>query len=219
MNVQRLTSILLAIAAASCAANVPIPSAAATHVAKSAPAALTKSSAKSAAQASAKVSMADLAPADAYFGPLKLSILGMRNMIKDAGLRYDVDNSKANSTFGVASQVELSVKEWERKYPRDTQLPRTVYYLQRLYAKIDLDASRSKASGTQSWMFGRYGKTPQAKALRKELAKATPAPARPTDGPGAGPPLTSELPTTPPAASSVVPVLPTPIVGPTVKSH
>ena len=36
-----------------------------------------------------------VAPADEYFGKLKMSILGIRNMIKDQGLKIDVDPNRA----------------------------------------------------------------------------------------------------------------------------
>src|SRR5271165_7292932 len=71
-----------------------------------------------------------LAPADEYFGPLKMSILGIRNYIRDLGLRYLADPTKANSIFGMTVQTELSLKDWGRRYPSDSGVARQIYFLE-----------------------------------------------------------------------------------------
>jgi len=144
-----------------------------------------KAAAKPAAAKPKKLTMADLAPADEYFGPMKLSILGIRNTIRDLGLKYDADPSNADGTIASAAFAEKAIKAWQQKYPRDTQLPRNVYFLEHLYAKIQTPAGTQKTYATETWLFTSYGSSAQARQLRREIAaakNATPPPS-PTPSP------------------------------------
>src|ERR1017187_7948200 len=79
-----------------------------------------------------------VAPADEYFGKLKLSILGIRNTIKDMGLKADADPAHAvNVVMGSVGLTEDAMRDWEKKYPRDTWIPPAILSLERLYAKVD----------------------------------------------------------------------------------
>jgi hypothetical protein len=111
-----------------------------------------------------------LAPADEYFGPLKLSYIGMRNTIRDLGLRYDVNHDIAAQTLASAQLTERAVRDWEQKYPHDTQIPKTIYLLQRLYTKVLTLDARAHAHACAMWLFGDYGNSGQARQLRKTLA-------------------------------------------------
>jgi len=141
----------------------------------------------------------NLAPADEYFGPLKLSILGIRNTTSDAGKRYDFGIRDADGTMSTASFIDSAVHDWAKRYPRDQEVARALYYLQRLYAKIASPAGQNKARSEAQWMFAKYGKTPQAKELKKVLASATPPP---TPAPTGGTDLSA-----PPATDTGAPVL------------
>jgi len=126
-----------------------------------------------------------LAPADEYFGPLKLSIIGMRNTIRDLGLRYDVNHDTSKQTFASAQLVERSVREWEHKYAKDDQLPRVIFVLQRLYTKVLTQESRDRAHATAQWLLAGFARSPQAKQLTKTLAyeHLAPLPPPPTPTP------------------------------------
>jgi hypothetical protein len=132
-----------------------------------------------------------LAPADEYFGPLKLSILGISNTIRDLGLRYDVNHDIAKQTYASALLTEQAMQDWEHKYPHDRLLPRAVFFLQRLYTKILIQPARDHAKATAKWMFADFGRSPQAKQLQHVLAvehlAALPAPT-PTPSTLASPP-------------------------------
>jgi hypothetical protein len=117
-----------------------------------------------------KVDMMDLAPADEYFGPLKLSELGINNTIRDLGRRYDVNHDNFEQTLESAELTERSIRDWEHKYPHDTQLPRLVYFLQRLYTKVLFQPARDRAHATALWLFADFKSSPQAKQLKKTLA-------------------------------------------------
>jgi hypothetical protein len=135
------------------------------------------------AQAARHAAMMLLAPADEYFGPLKQSILGIRNTLRDMGLRYDANPASAPQTLSSAALTEASIRDWERKYPRDHGVPIAVLGLQRLYAKIDTEAGRAKAKATADWLFKAYGTSKQAKSLREIIAAEQAAPPSPAATP------------------------------------
>ena len=131
-------------------------------------------------EAARRSAIALLAPADEYFGPLKLSLIGMRNSIRDIGLRYDVNHDIAKQSYASTQLVERSVRDWEKKYAKDPQLPRVIFILQRLYTKVLLKESRDRASVIASWLRTDFTRSPQEKQLAKTLAvehlAALPAP-------------------------------------------
>jgi hypothetical protein len=50
-------------------------------------------------------------------------------------------------------------------------VPVAIFNLQRLYAKILTEPAQGKAKATADWLFNSYGKSPQAKSLRKILTR------------------------------------------------
>lgn len=143
----------------------------------------THSTTHSTQKVTARPSTVVLAPADEYFGPLKLSFIGMRNTIRDLGLRYDVNHDIATQTLASAQLTERAVRDWERKYPTDTQIPKTIYLLQRLYTKVLTLDARAHAHACAMWLFHDYARSGQARQLQKTLAMehlqplSSPAPA------------------------------------------
>jgi hypothetical protein len=126
-----------------------------------------KNSAKAAAKQAALLL---LAPADEYFGPLKESIMGIRNTIRDLGLRYDFNHDIPVQTLASAQLQERAIRDWERKYPRDPQVPRAVFALQRLYTKVLTQDARNRAHVVASWLFADFGRSPQAREMHRVLA-------------------------------------------------
>ena len=118
-----------------------------------------------------RVALALLAPADEYFGPLRQSILGIRNSIRTMGLRYDVNHNIGSQTLASAGLTEAAIRDWAHKYPRDHEVPAAIFTLQRLYAKILTGPARGKAKATADWLFSAYGNSPQATSLRNILAR------------------------------------------------
>jgi hypothetical protein len=110
-----------------------------------------------------------VAPADEYFGRLKLSILGIRNTIKDLAYKTG-DANQATSLVATISLTEDAIHDWEKKYPHDSWLPRSIFSLERLYAMIDSDQARAKAKAAMVWLVHDYPKNPYAITGRKELA-------------------------------------------------
>ncbi len=180
-DVKRVFGLLFACGAASCsgafAATTSTPPHARAHVTR------TKT------LASRAPTIMDLAPADEYFGPLKLSILGIRNTIHDLGARYDVNHAISHQTFASAELTERSIRDWEHHFPRDGQVPKAIYLLERLYTKVLTQESRDRAKATDRWMFADYGSSPQSKQLKKTIAAEHLAPI-PVDSPAPEPDTT-----------------------------
>lgn len=197
---KRVIGFVTVCALASCMATWPGPGLAA-EVARSAKAPAEKTASNHEAARLAALRM--LAPADEYFGQLKMSILGIKNTIKDVGLRYDVNHDIAKQTVSSLALTEGAIRDWEHKYPHDREVPRAMYFLQRLYAHIVCDEAQLKAKATAAWLFADYPKSPQARVLKKNLAEATPLPvvapsaapvSAPAAAPVAAPPVASPAP-------------------------
>ncbi|MDP9017534.1 MAG: hypothetical protein M3N19_04370 [Candidatus Eremiobacteraeota bacterium] len=100
-----------------------------------------------------------VAPADEYFGHLKMSILGIRNTLKDLAQKADYNPSNPEQIFGTAAFTEDALHEWEQKYPRDPWLAKTVAGLVHMYAKVPTAQGRAKMHAALAWLTSRYGKT------------------------------------------------------------
>jgi hypothetical protein len=161
-----------------------------------------------------------IAPADEYFGKLKLSILGIRNTIKDQGLKIDVDPDKAPSTLGSIALTEDAIHDWQRKYPCDGWLPGTLYSLQHFYTKIHTADGVKHVHATFAWLRHDYPKSRFVQLAKREdgEASATP-PGPPVAAISAGPAgATTQAPNVPPASSSATAPIPgqagpTPVPG------
>ncbi|MBV9103073.1 MAG: hypothetical protein JO060_05745 [Candidatus Eremiobacteraeota bacterium] len=168
-----------------------------------------------------KASPVRLAPADEYFGPLKMSVLGIRNEIHDLAIRYDVkadiNHLLAKRIMGTALMTEASLADWEKKYPGDDQIARDWYLLQHLYAKIDSTDAHNKAKYTAHWLIDRYPKTWYAKnmiatmgrLLREPMPTASPGP-QASPSPSASPQPTESPSTAPSTAPANEPPIPNP---------
>jgi hypothetical protein len=123
-----------------------------------------------------------VAPADEYFGKLKLSILGIRNTIKDLGYKVDADPAKAMQIMNSVSLTEDAMHDWEGKYPKDSWIPPAILSLERLLAKVDDDGARVHAKNVMVWLVKDYPATVPGKTGKHELAlnmvgvKPAPAP-------------------------------------------
>ncbi len=141
------------------------------------------------AKSVAKAPKCRIAPADEYFGKLKLSILGIRNTIKDQGLKIDYDPQKAPSTLGAIGLTEDAIHDWQRKYPCDTWLPGTLYALEHFYLKIHTDDGVKRVHATFAWLRRDYPKSKFVQIARREDGEASAVAAGPATAlvePGAG---------------------------------
>jgi hypothetical protein len=145
-----------------------------------------------------------VAPADEYFGKLKMSILGIRNTIRDQGLKVDYEPAKAETTFNAMALTEDAIHDWQRKYPCDGWLPGTVFALEHYWTKIHTADGVKHVHATFAWLRRDWSKNKMVAVAQREDASAsiaapiavapggaapTAAPA-PAGGPATGPPVT-----------------------------
>jgi hypothetical protein len=171
--VKRLIACVSLVAAASTAAGAattPPPHASTRHVA-----AKSHADKKIVAHRSAPCRVA---PADEYFGRLKMSILGIRNTIKDQGLRIDVDSSRANDTLKGMALTEDAIHDWQHKYPCDSWLPGTIFALEHFYGKIHTAYGVKRVHYTYAWLhrdFPHHALVRVALRESEEASAASPA--------------------------------------------
>lgn len=110
-----------------------------------------------------------VAPADEYFGKLKLSILGIRNTIRDMGYKVDA-NPEHKMALNAVALTEDAMHDWEAKYPKDSWIPPAILSLERLYAKVDSDEARAHAKFAMVWLVRDYPATAPGKTGKKEIA-------------------------------------------------
>ena len=87
--------------------------------------------------------MRDLAPADEYFGQLKMSVLGIRNELNTLERRAASGDPNVAAMTGKLAFVDDAMRDWRARYPRDTWLPRFSSQRARVASLIALDASRA----------------------------------------------------------------------------
>ncbi len=130
-----------------------------------------KPAAKPAPPAHKKPAPARVAPADEYFGKLKMSVLGIRNTIKDVGANLDIDQARWTQLASKAAFCEDAMRDWEKKYPQDSWLAKTVFSLERMYAKLDSDEGRQRAVAAMKWVVHDFPKSWYGRTGKKELAE------------------------------------------------
>ena len=114
-----------------------------------------------------------VAPADEYFGKLKMSILGIRNTIKDQGLKVDVDPDKASATFNAIALTEDAIHDWEHKYPCDSWIPGSIFALEHYYTKIHTADGVRRVHATFAWFRHDYPKHRLLASARQEDGSAS----------------------------------------------
>lgn len=112
------------------------------------------------------VPTSSLAPADRYFGRLKMSILGVRNSLRDLAARADANPYEAEHIFDKAVLVEDALRDWQSHFPRDPWIPKYAYALAQLYAKLDLDEARVRKNDTLDWLIASYPESAYAQQPR-----------------------------------------------------
>lgn len=72
------------------------------------------------------------APADEYFGPFRESVLEIRNRLMT--FERDADWHLRRQIRGI-DNLEVTIEDWYRKYPRDPWIPGFAKRLTRVYAR------------------------------------------------------------------------------------
>ena len=107
-----------------------------------------------------------LAPADRYFGRLQMSILGVRNSLRDLSQQVDVHPDAAAHVYDKAVFVEDALHDWAAKFPNDPWVPKYIYSLAELYRKVDTEDARVRKNDTLDWLIASYPTSDYAKMGR-----------------------------------------------------
>jgi hypothetical protein len=150
-----------------------------------------------------------LAPADEYFGRLQMSVLGVRNKVKDLGLDADIHPEHGKAILGNALWVEDAMRDWAKKYPFDRWLPRYAYALEQMYEHIPGGDAHRRAVKQISYLTAYFPQTVYGKVGRAKLALGVPEP-----DPSATPVVETDLERLALLDGKVIPTLP-PIAAPT----
>ncbi len=149
------------------------------------------------------------APADEYFGKMKISFLGINNTFRDAALTAG-DHTTDSGVINKVAFAEDALKDWEKKYPRDPQLARSYYLGIAVEKKIWVQANQQQSWAYMNRIAQVFPNTYFGKLVKREMAigftehyysDAIPCPAA-----------------TPTATPTPVPT-PTPVATPTVAPH
>ncbi|HEY8298738.1 MAG TPA: hypothetical protein VIG32_12040 [Candidatus Baltobacteraceae bacterium] len=97
-----------------------------------------------------------VAPADEYFGHMKMSILEIGNRLRDVSNNEDRRARPADSILHDTLLTEDAIHDWEHKYPADPWLARDVARLVHIYARLQTPASMGRMHRCMSWLSYRY---------------------------------------------------------------
>ncbi|HTW84139.1 MAG TPA: hypothetical protein VMD91_08745 [Candidatus Sulfotelmatobacter sp.] len=103
-----------------------------------------------------------LAPADEYFGRMKMSVLGIANTIRDAGKRLEEGSSPNDMLRGPLYFAVDAIRDWEHKYPSDHWIPRDLMALETVYLRAGSQESYAMARRTAHWIAADYPGSPEA---------------------------------------------------------
>ena len=112
-----------------------------------------------------------VAPADEYFGRLKMSILGIGNVIRDQTKKYDVRPDLLEDELGAVRFAVDAIKDWEHKYPQDPWIAKTLFSLERFYNRIPTEDCREQARVTMAWLVRDFPNTWYGRVGKHEIAE------------------------------------------------
>ena len=110
------------------------------------------------------------APADEYFGRLKLSFLGMNNTFRDAAISSG-DHTTDPAIINKVALAEDALEAWGKKYPRDPQLARTYFLATQVDRKIWTKTNQELAWKYMNRVVELFPDTFFGKTLKTDLAK------------------------------------------------
>ena len=154
--------------------------------------------------------IAGVAPADQYFGKLKMSALRIRYETMQLEKRYETHELFPDQAFHLLSLTEDAYRDWARRYPKDSWLPSTGYAMARIYAELPGVDSRDHAVALLTYVKSHFPETPYAAKSRSALhggisVKPQPAWATQTPTPSPLPPPAPTLLPTPAPSPSPTP--------------
>jgi hypothetical protein len=155
------------------------------------------------------------APADRYFGRLKMSALRIRYETMQLKNRYESHQLLPDQAEHLVLLNEDAYRDWARRYPQDPWLASTGYAMAQLYAELPGTGARDHAAALLGFVKSHFPATPYARESRDwlhrgvavrpqpEWARASSTPPGPSSAPSptpAGPSSTPAAPRPPPTA-------------------
>ena len=95
-----------------------------------------------------------------------MSILGIRNQLKDLSERVAAKPEDAEHVYDKAVLVEDALHDWQKQFPRDPWIPKYSYALAQLYGKISSDDARVRRNDTLDWLIATYPESEYAQLPR-----------------------------------------------------
>src|SRR5690348_2366336 len=111
-----------------------------------------------------------VAPADEYFGRMKMSILGITNSIRDTGTREGFDPSHASQYYGGLMLTENALMDWAHKYPQDSWIPRRAYDLSHDFWHMHTADGDRQAQVCRNILFHQFPHNHWAQVARTETS-------------------------------------------------
>ncbi|MBV8530146.1 MAG: hypothetical protein JO104_02430 [Candidatus Eremiobacteraeota bacterium] len=146
------------------------------------------------------------APADRYFGSLKMSALRIRYETMQLKKRYETHELLPEQAEHLLLLTENALHQWAKQYPKDPWLPSTAYAMAGLYAELPGELARDRAVALFGYVKSSFPTSSYARESRDQLhrgvtVKSEPAWAMVTASPSPLPTTsTSPLPTSAPSS-------------------
>jgi len=119
--------------------------------------------------AAAQARLRDAAPADSYFGHLKLSYIGINNTFRDAS-RLAGDSTTSGAIVSKVEAADEALRDFAARYPRDATLAQSYFLASRAEKKIWIQHNQERASAYLKLLVSRYGDTYFGKLTKKDIA-------------------------------------------------
>jgi hypothetical protein len=113
-----------------------------------------------------------VAPADEYFGPTKMSVLGIRNTVQDTQIRASGDPDRMMGKYWTTLVLaHQALDEWARRFPHDSWLPRNAFLMARLFDHVHTAEGDAAAADCRSILFRNFAGSWFARAAHDDLTK------------------------------------------------
>lgn len=111
----------------------------------------------------------DSAPADQYFGRMKMSYLGINNTFRDAAISAG-DHTTNPSIVSKVAFADEALLDWARHFPHDPQLARTYFLGFQIERKIWLKPNQERAWIDMNRLVSLFPTSYFGKLIKKDMA-------------------------------------------------
>lgn len=109
------------------------------------------------------------APADEYFGKMKMSYLGINNTFHDASISAG-QHTRERWIINKVDLADDALQDWARKFPHDPQLARTYFLAIQIQKKIWVQQNQDRAWIYMNRMVTLFPDTYFGKIVKKDMA-------------------------------------------------